>query len=83
MKRSTTRILTTHTGSLPRPWDLISQLEARDGEGVSDPAAFDAHLRDAVAVVVRSQVDAGLDVINDGETHTISGPQQRRVPEIS
>ena len=67
MKRSTTRILTTHTGSLPRPWDLISQLEARDGEGVSDSAAFDAQVRDAVAGAVRNQVDAGVDVVNDGE----------------
>jgi 5-methyltetrahydropteroyltriglutamate--homocysteine methyltransferase len=42
-------------------------LEARDGEGVSDPKAFDAKIRKAVAGAVRSQVDAGVDVINDGE----------------
>src|SRR5260370_20000781 len=67
MKRSTARILTTHTGSLPRPWDLISQLEASDGDGVEDLDAFNAQVRNAVVAVVRSQVDAGVNVVNDGE----------------
>ena len=42
MKRSTDRILTTHTGSLPRPADLVELLRRRDvGEPV-DERAFDA-----------------------------------------
>ena len=67
MKRSTERILTTHTGSLPRPRDLTVMLEAMDAGTAPDPAAFEARVRRAIADVVRRQVDAGLDVVNDGE----------------
>jgi 5-methyltetrahydropteroyltriglutamate--homocysteine methyltransferase len=67
MKRSTERILTTHTGSLPRPDDLRAMLETLDGGAPLDPAVFDARVRRAVADVVRMQVEAGLDVVNDGE----------------
>jgi 5-methyltetrahydropteroyltriglutamate--homocysteine methyltransferase len=67
MKRSTERILTTHTGSLPRPPDLSATLEALDAGTTPDPAAFDARVQRAVAEIVRQQVDAGVDVINDGE----------------
>ncbi len=67
MKRSTERILTTHTGSLPRPADLVELLRKRDvGEPV-DEHAFDAAVRAAVGDVVRKQVAAGLTVVNDGE----------------
>jgi 5-methyltetrahydropteroyltriglutamate--homocysteine methyltransferase len=67
MKRSTERILTTHTGSLPRPPDLTAMLEALDGGGAFDEAAFEARVRRAVAEIVRRQVEAGVDVVNDGE----------------
>ena len=67
MKRSTDRILTTHTGSLPRANDLTTLLEALDGGTVPGQAAFDARVRRAVADIVRQQVDAGVDVVNDGE----------------
>jgi len=67
MKRSTERILTTHTGSLPRPWDLTATLEALDGGALPDPDAFNRRVRDAVAEVVRKQLAAGVDVVNDGE----------------
>src|SRR5256885_1972554 len=67
MRRSTERFLTTHTGSLPRPDDLIRMMFARE-EGVPvDPAALAARIRSAVAEVVRKQAEAGIDVINDGE----------------
>jgi 5-methyltetrahydropteroyltriglutamate--homocysteine methyltransferase len=67
MKRSTERFLTTHTGSLPRPDDLVRTMFAKE-EGVPvDPAALAARIRVAVADVVRKQVAAGLTVINDGE----------------
>jgi 5-methyltetrahydropteroyltriglutamate--homocysteine methyltransferase len=67
MKRSTERFLTTHTGSLPRPDDLIRTMFARE-EGVPvEPAAVGARIRTAVGEVVRRQVEAGLDVVNDGE----------------
>jgi 5-methyltetrahydropteroyltriglutamate--homocysteine methyltransferase len=67
MKRSTDRILTTHTGSLPRPADLTAMLEALDTGAPLDPAAFEARGRRAVAEVVRQQLDAGVDIVNDGE----------------
>ena len=67
MKRSTDRILTTHTGSLPRPPDLTVMLEALDTGAATDPAAFEARVRRAVADVVRTQVEAGVDIVNDGE----------------
>jgi len=67
MKRSTERFLTTHTGSLPRPDDLIRMMYARE-EGVPvDPAALAARVRDAVADVVARQAATGIDVVNDGE----------------
>jgi len=67
MKRSTDRILTTHTGSLPRPVDLAGALEALDAGSVPDLAAFEARVRRAVADIVRAQVEAGVDVVSDGE----------------
>jgi 5-methyltetrahydropteroyltriglutamate--homocysteine methyltransferase len=67
MKRSTERILTTHTGSLPRPDDLTRTMFAKE-EGVPvDSGALAARIRSAVAEVVRRQVEVGVDVVNDGE----------------
>jgi 5-methyltetrahydropteroyltriglutamate--homocysteine methyltransferase len=67
MKRSTDRILTTHTGSLPRPSDLTALLETLDAGSMHDPAAMEGRVRRAVADVVRTQVDTGIDIVNDGE----------------
>jgi 5-methyltetrahydropteroyltriglutamate--homocysteine methyltransferase len=67
MKRSADRILTTHTGSLPRPPDLAGMLDALDTGAATDPAALDGRVRRAVADIVRLQVDAGVDVVSDGE----------------
>jgi 5-methyltetrahydropteroyltriglutamate--homocysteine methyltransferase len=67
MKRSVDRILTTHTGSLPRPADLVRMMFARE-EGVPvDGPALAARIRAAVAEVVRKQTEAGITVVNDGE----------------
>jgi 5-methyltetrahydropteroyltriglutamate--homocysteine methyltransferase len=67
MQRSTSRILTTHTGSLPRPRELtrLYALRAR-GEAV-DAAAIERAGLEAVKAVVRKQRDAGIDVGNNGE----------------
>jgi 5-methyltetrahydropteroyltriglutamate--homocysteine methyltransferase len=67
MRRSSDRILTTHVGSLPRPADLLAMVRARTAGETIDEAAYATRLRGAVAGIVRKQVDAGLDVINDGE----------------
>ncbi len=67
MMRSMDRFLTTHTGSLPRPDDLIRMMYAKE-EGVPvEPEALAARVRAAVAEVVRKQADAGIDIVNDGE----------------
>src|SRR5437773_10257937 len=67
IQRSVERFLTTHTGSLPRPADLIRMMFAKE-EGVPvDAAALGARIRDAVAETVRKQVDAGVAIVNDGE----------------
>jgi 5-methyltetrahydropteroyltriglutamate--homocysteine methyltransferase len=67
MIRSTERFLTTHTGSLPRPDDLIRMMYAKE-EGVPvERAALEARVRSAVADVVRRQRAAGIDIVNDGE----------------
>src|SRR5260370_29080356 len=72
MQQSTERILTTHTGSLPRPPSLQELLYARDqGERV-DQAVFEGQVREAVNAVVRQQASCGLDIINDGEMSKIS-----------
>ncbi|MEA2681292.1 MAG: 5-methyltetrahydropteroyltriglutamate--homocysteine methyltransferase [Candidatus Binataceae bacterium] len=67
MKRSTDRILTTHTGSLPRPSDLLSMMTAAEGVGATDAKQLQTRVRSAVAEVVRQQVHAGVDIVNDGE----------------
>ncbi len=67
MKRSADRILTTHTGSLPRPPDLVAALNAKElGENFDRPA-FDARVRRAVDEIVRRQADVGIDIVDDGE----------------
>ena len=65
--RSTERFLTTHTGSLPRPDDLIRMRYAKE-EGVPvEPDALAARVKTSVAEVVQKQVAAGIDLVNDGE----------------
>src|ERR1700746_3009599 len=67
MKRSTERFLTTHTGSLPRPEDLIRMMFAKE-EGVPVEArALASRIRDAVVDIVQRQSAAGIDIVNDGE----------------
>ena len=67
MRRSTDRFLTTHTGSLPRPEDLVRTMYARE-EGVPiDAESLERLIASAVQDVVKKQVDAGIDVVNDGE----------------
>ena len=67
MKRSTDRILTTHTGSLPRPSTLLPLLSAADSREPSAVELLHNRVRLAVAEVVRKQIEAGVDIVNDGE----------------
>ena len=72
MRRSDDRILTTHTGSLPRPPRLRETLVKLDAGEPPDPAEFGAQVRDAVGEIVSRQVQIGLDVVNDGEMGKVS-----------
>jgi 5-methyltetrahydropteroyltriglutamate--homocysteine methyltransferase len=67
MKRSSERFLTTHVGSLPRPPDLIRTMFAKLQDVPIDLEALEQRTGDAVAEVVRRQVEAGIDVVSDGE----------------
>jgi 5-methyltetrahydropteroyltriglutamate--homocysteine methyltransferase len=67
MKRSTERILTTHTGSLPRPADLLPLLRQKEDGELRDAAALAACVKISVVEVVRRQIDTGIDIVNDGE----------------
>ena len=93
MKLSTERILTTHVGSLPRPADVSDMLLAKENETLADQGAFDACMTGAVAEVVRRQVDAGVDIVSDGEMskigystyvterlHGFKGDSERKMP---
>jgi 5-methyltetrahydropteroyltriglutamate--homocysteine methyltransferase len=67
MKRSSDRFLATHTGSLPRPPDLVRMMFAKE-EGVPvDRGALAARIAGAVDDIVARQVAAGVDIVNDGE----------------
>ena len=67
MSNSEKRILTTHTGSLPRPDDLIQIMWAK-GDGIPvDERALEERVAAAVDEIVGKQVAAGLSIVNDGE----------------
>jgi 5-methyltetrahydropteroyltriglutamate--homocysteine methyltransferase len=67
MKRSTDRILTTHTGSLPRTARVVEFLLAEQKNPGARKAEFAAAVREAIAHVVQKQIECGIDIINDGE----------------
>ena len=67
MKRSSTRILTTHTGSLPRPQSMLDLLMSDQDGDLSDRSSLQKSVHESVADVVKLQVSSGLDIINDGE----------------
>ena len=66
MKRSIDRILTTHTGSLPRPADLVPALLAADQSDLED-RDLRQRVRAAVRDAVQRQIAAGIDIVSDGE----------------
>jgi len=72
MKLSTDRILTTHTGSLPRPSDLVALLNEKELGAGYDPAAYARRVRQAIADIVRRQAEVGIDIVDDGEHSKVS-----------
>jgi 5-methyltetrahydropteroyltriglutamate--homocysteine methyltransferase len=71
IKLSTERILTTHTGSLPRPADLDQMLFDREDGKPLDMGVFERRVRAVVSETVHNQLDVGVDVVNDGEVGRI------------
>jgi 5-methyltetrahydropteroyltriglutamate--homocysteine methyltransferase len=67
MDRSADRILATHTGSLPRPLDILEALRDREAGRRVDEREFERRVREAVATNVGDQLDAGIDIVDDGE----------------
>jgi 5-methyltetrahydropteroyltriglutamate--homocysteine methyltransferase len=67
MKRSSERILTTHTGSLPRPPELLEILEGRDQRDARQHAEYSTRVQTAVRDAVKRQAAAGIDIPTDGE----------------
>ena len=65
-------VKTTHVGSLPRTQDVVDFIFARERQEPYDPAAFDAAMTRAVHDTVAKQVEAGVDIVSDGETSKIS-----------
>ncbi len=67
MKRSTDRILTTHTGSLPRTASVVGLMLAEQSKPGTHKAELRAAVREAIRHVVQKQIECGIDIINDGE----------------
>ena len=66
------QIPVTHVGSLPRTQDVVDFIFARENEEQFDQAEFDQCMTAAVSATVKRQVDAGVDIVSDGETSKIS-----------
>ncbi|MBB5514686.1 5-methyltetrahydropteroyltriglutamate--homocysteine methyltransferase [Rubricella aquisinus] len=65
-------VKTTHVGSLPRSQKIVDFIFAREKGETFDQSAFDAAMTEGVDYVVRKQVEAGIDIVSDGETSKIS-----------
>ena len=67
-----TKILTSHVGSLPRSQEVVDFIFARENKKKYDSEAFDLCMTRASSNTVKRQVDAGIDIVSDGETSKIS-----------
>ena len=67
-----TKILTSHVGSLPRTQDVVDFIFARENGEAYDRNGFAGCMTTACAETVRRQVEAGIDIVSDGETSKIS-----------
>src|SRR5689334_7610477 len=67
MQYSTDKILTTHAGSLPRPRSLIALHTARYAGTTVEQAVLDQAIEDATRTAIANQIEAGVDIINNGE----------------
>lgn len=67
MKNSSERILTTHAGSLPRPRSLIALHSAKYKGRPVDEDVFAQRVEEATRTIIGKQIEAGIDVVNNGE----------------
>ncbi len=72
MQASAGRILTTHTGSLPRPLDLAELMLLHDAGQLTDIEVLRGRIASATVEVVKHQADIGIDILNDGEFSKVS-----------
>src|SRR2546422_11680306 len=72
MAQSNRRILTTHTGSLPRPPELSELMLKRDAGQFNDEVSLRQQIARATAEVVTRQRETGIDILNDGEYGKVS-----------
>jgi 5-methyltetrahydropteroyltriglutamate--homocysteine methyltransferase len=67
MATSPDRIPVTHVGSLVRPPQLVEFLRLIEAGQPYDSAAYEACLNASIDEIVRQQVEAGVDIVSDGE----------------
>ena len=67
MAQAAGRILTSHVGSLVRPDELLAFIAKQQDGQPYDAKAYEECLRRSVTDVVRKQVEAGVDIVSDGE----------------
>ena len=67
-----TKILTSHVGSLPRTQEVVDFIFARERGEPYDDRAFQSCMATSCGDTVRRQVEAGIDIVSDGETSKIS-----------
>ena len=83
MQTSTDRILTTHTGSLPRPKPLIDLILRREKDAGVTAQVLEAEVSKATDDVVAKQVAAGIDVVSDGEMSKPSSTSKRSAVKLA
>ncbi len=67
MRQSTDRILTTHTGSLPRLPSILEAMREKEEGKLTDESGLDASVAKEITAIVARQVASGIDAVNDGE----------------
>ena len=72
MEETLGKIFVTHVGSLPRKQKVVDFIFAREKNQIYDQDDFDNVMHEAVSETVKKQVEAGIDIVSDGETSKIS-----------
>jgi 5-methyltetrahydropteroyltriglutamate--homocysteine methyltransferase len=67
LQQNTSRILTTHVGSLPRPKKWLDSMKAQLSGSPGDRDGYEQQLREVVRECVAQQAECGIDILTDGE----------------